>query len=1054
MQNTNISTGVYEQIINRLFLLKLNKVDAERFYIGKKLISKDDAVHILSKYLQHLIEVAFIGTPEDQDVDKYIEFVNSVIRTLGKEFNVDDTDLDLVDAQKSILTAVIDRTNCEYPDIEKHLRAITPVTSLSRSALFFGGRGPADMESELNKEILCADEICWVVSFIKTSGLNLLWNSLKKFTSEGKCLRIITTTYTGATDYDAIARLATLPNTEIKISYDGTQDRLHAKSYIFIRNSGFHTAYIGSSNLSSYALKDGKEWNFKATQFELPQVIENVRNSFESYWCDDTFECFVPGVSDERLKKALGIDWETPLLDFSALDLMRAKDYQQEILEKLDVERNVHGHFRNLVVAATGTGKTVIAAFDFKRYREAHPDCHFLFIAHRQEILHQAMQTFRIVLDDPNFGSIWDGNNEPSNYQHVFASKDTLRNRVDTLQLRADYYDYMVVDEVHHIVAPTYVKLMTCFKPQILLGLTATPERTNEQEDITVFFDGHISAEIRLPAALNAGLLAPFYYYGIPDNVNLSEVKWSGHGYDIAELSRIYTQNDYRTGLILRKMQEYIGNNQLHKVRALCFCVDKNHAKFMNAKFTLAGLKTDVLTSDDDDRHRNIVKKRLQAGTINYLFVVDLFNEGVDIPEIDTILFLRPTESATVFLQQFGRGLRLHKDKDHLTVLDFVGHSRAEFSYKERFEALIGRHSQNIKDEIEGGFANAPFGCKIILEEKAKEEIIANIEGYLRSLNKGRIIKEIAAYYKLAKDAFSLKGFLTYSHVPFHKVYGSMTWGELCQLAGVRKDVSVHAAQIKYAVKKKWLATDSFSYFKQLLRFADSGFKCDTTKFTELEQRYAVMLYYDLYDKAGSYTSIAQMFNDLASDVLFVQEFKEVVEYLKDKCVAPEKEDNSVYKNWNPLRLHGVYTKAQIQAALGFSTLARKSPSREGVERLKDIKLEVMYVDIIKKREEGSMTAYKDYAQNREFFHWETQNRVSEGSREAEAYKNGENNMLLFVRQQVEHPDFGCRMGFTYLGQVTMNSIEGSKPMQIVWHLNTPMSEATYAFASQYKAIG
>lgn len=1054
MQNMNISTGVYEQIINRLFLLKLNKVDAERFYIGKKLISKDDAVHILSKYLQHLIEVAFIGTPEDQDVDKYIEFVNSVIRTLGKEFNVDDTDLDLVDAQKSILTAVIDRTNCEYPDIEKHLRAITPVTSLSRSALFFGGRGPADMESELNKEILCADEICWVVSFIKTSGLNLLWNSLKKFTSEGKCLRIITTTYTGATDYDAIARLATLPNTEIKISYDGTQDRLHAKSYIFIRNSGFHTAYIGSSNLSSYALKDGKEWNFKATQFELPQVIENVRNSFESYWCDDTFECFVPGVSDERLKKALGIDWETPLLDFSALDLMRAKDYQQEILEKLDVERNVHGHFRNLVVAATGTGKTVIAAFDFKRYREAHPDCHFLFIAHRQEILHQAMQTFRIVLDDPNFGSIWDGNNEPSNYQHVFASKDTLRNRVDTLQLRADYYDYMVVDEVHHIVAPTYVKLMTCFKPQILLGLTATPERTNEQEDITVFFDGHISAEIRLPAALNAGLLAPFYYYGIPDNVNLSEVKWSGHGYDIAELSRIYTQNDYRTGLILRKMQEYIGNNQLHKVRALCFCVDKNHAKFMNAKFTLAGLKTDVLTSDDDDRHRNIVKKRLQAGNINYLFVVDLFNEGVDIPEIDTILFLRPTESATVFLQQFGRGLRLHKDKDHLTVLDFVGHSRAEFSYKERFEALIGRHSQNIKDEIEGGFANAPFGCKIILEEKAKEEIIANIEGYLRSLNKGRIIKEIAAYYKLAKDAFSLKGFLTYSHVPFHKVYGSMTWGELCQLAGVRKDVSVHAAQIKYAVKKKWLATDSFSYFKQLLRFADSGFKCDTTKFTELEQRYAVMLYYDLYDKAGSYTSIAQMFNDLASDALFVQEFKEVVEYLKDKCAAPEKEDNSVYKNWNPLRLHGVYTKAQIQAALGLSTLARKSPSREGVERLKDIKLEAMYVDIIKKREEGSMTAYKDYAQNREFFHWETQNRVSEGSREAEAYRNGENNMLLFVRQQVEHPDFGCRMGFTYLGQVTMNSIEGSKPMQIVWHLNTPMSEATYAFASQYKAIG
>ena len=1054
MQEKNIATGVYEQIINRLFQLKLNEVDTERFYIGKKLISKDDAVHILSKYLQHLIEVAFVGVPEEQDVDKYTQFVNSVIKTLGKEFNVDDTELDLIDAQKSILTAVVDRTNYEYPDIEQHLKAITPVTSLSRSALFFGGRGPADMESELNREILCSDEICWVVSFIKTSGLNLLWNSLSKFANEGKRLRVITTTYTGATDYDAIARLATLPNTEIKISYDGTQDRLHAKSYIFLRNSGFHTAYIGSSNLSHYALKDGKEWNFKATQFELPQVIEEVRNSFETYWSDATFEPFIPGISDERLKKALGTDWETPLLDFSALDLMRAKDYQQEILEKLDVERNVHGHYHNLVVAATGTGKTVIAAFDFKRYREAHPDCHFLFIAHRQEILRQAMQTFRIVLDDPNFGSLWDGNNEPSSYQHVFASKDTLRNRVDELQLTNDYYDYMVVDEVHHIVAPTYVKLMTCFKPQILLGLTATPERTNEQEDITTFFDGHISAEIRLPAALNAGLLSPFHYYGIPDNVDLSEVKWSGHGYDVAELSRIYTQNDFRTGLILKKMQEYIGVSQLHKVRALCFCVDKNHARFMNAKFTLAGLKTAMLTSDDNDHHRRIVKKQLQAGIINYLFVVDLFNEGVDIPEIDTILFLRPTESATVFLQQFGRGLRLHKGKDHLTVLDFVGHSRAEFSYKERFEALIGRHSRNIKEEIEGGFTNAPFGCKIILEDKAKEEIITNIEGYLRSLNKNRIIKEIAAYHSVCADTFSLKGFLAYSHVPFHKVYGSLTWGELCQLAGVQKKVSEHAAQLKYAVTKKWLATDSYSYFTQLLRFADSGFKCDVSAFSENEKRQAVMLYYDLFDKAGNYASIDEMFSDIASDSLLIKEFKEVVTYLRDICSAPEKEDNSVYKEWNPLRLHGVYTKAQIQAALGLSTIERKSASREGVERNKDIKLEAMYVDIIKQREEGSMTAYQDYAQNREFFHWETQNRVREGSREAEAYRTGANNMLLFVRQQVEHPDYGCRMGFTYLGQVTIKSIEGSKPMQIVWHLNTPMSEATYAFACQYKAIG
>ena len=281
-----------------------------------------------------------------------------------------------------------------------------------------------------------------------------------------------------------------------------------------------------------------------------------------------------------------------------------------------------------------------------------------------------------------------------------------------------------------------------------------------------------------------------------------------------------------------------------------------------------------------------------------------------------------------------------------------------------------------------------------------------------------------------------------------------MTWGELCKEAGVCDNVSPNASLIKYAVTKKWLATDSYSYFSQLIKFVDCGFLCDTNKFSEYEKRCAVMFYYDLFDKAGNYVSIEEMFNDLATDKLFIQELKEVLTYLCDRCSAPEKEDNSVYKEWNPLRLHGVYTKAQIQAALGFSTLERKSPSREGCERLKDIKLEAMYVDVIKQREEGSMTAYKDYAMNRELFHWETQNRVREGSREAEAYRKGENNMLLFVRQQAEHPDYKCRMGFVYLGQVTLKSIEGSKPMQIVWHLNTPMSEATYAFASQYKAIG
>lgn len=1050
----SLSIGVYEQIVNNLIRVKLDSIDTCQFFVGTKSISKIDAINLLCKYLQHLLEIAFANINEEEDSDKCSRFVNDIIVNLGRDFNIEDSQENLIDAGRSILTAVVDKTRCDYPDIEQYIKDITPETTLSRSALFFGGKGPTDMQSELNREILCSDEICWVISFIKVSGLNLLWKSLQRFTSEGKKLRIITTTYTGATEYEAISRLAYLPNTEIKITYDGTQDRLHAKSYIFLRNSGFHSAYIGSSNLSSYALKDGKEWNFKATQFELPHIIESVRNSFESYWNDETFEDFIPGISDERLKKALGATWDDPLLDFSALDLMRAKDYQQEILEKLDVERNVHGHFRNLVVAATGTGKTVIAAFDFMRYKEQHPDCHLLFIAHRQEILKQAMKTFSIVLGDPNFGDLWDGENEPQSYQHVFASKDTLRNRLDSLNLSADYYQYVIVDEVHHIVAPTYVKLMTYFKPEILLGLTATPERTNSEEDITVFFDGHISAEIRLPAALNAGLLAPFHYYGIPDNIDLTEVKWSGHGYDPSELTKIYTSNDYRTGLILKKMQEYIGNNNLHKIKALCFCVNKDHARYMNAKFTLSGLRSDMLTSDDSDTHRNVVQKRLRLGQINYLFVVDLFNEGVDIPEIDTILFLRPTESCTVFLQQFGRGLRKHKNKDHLTVLDFVGHSRTEFNYKDRFEALIGRHSRNIIEEIKGGFTNAPFGCKITLEKKAQEEILANIEGFIRSMRKDKIIQEVATFRKANPIGFSLSSFLNYTHIPLHKIYNVMTWGEFCSAAGVQSELSPNVAAIKFAVSKKWMATDSFSYFSKLISFVDSGFKVEVSSFSDTEMRYATMFYYDLFDTAGAFDSIQDMFDSLAQDNLFISEVKEVLYILRERCSSPEKTDNSIYSGWNPLKLHGVYTKAQIQSAFGLSTFYKKSSAREGVERIWGINLEAMFVDVIKKREEGSTTDYKDFAMGKKRFHWETQSTVSSTSPTAENYRNRTNHQLLFVRQQSTHPETKATMGYVYLGEVELVSMEGSRPIQIVWELKSPMSESAYAFASQYKAIG
>jgi superfamily II DNA or RNA helicase len=1043
--------GIYEQIINQLFKAKINSVDKENFYIGQRSITKQDSVSLLSKYLHHLLEIAF-DSIDDQDVDKSVDFVNDVIRSIGRQFNIEDYNNDVIDAGKSILTSVVDKSKCDYPDIEEYLGEVMPLTSLSKSSLFFGGKsGEVSMQEELNREIRCADEICWVVSFIKVSGLNLLYKSLKEFTSEGKKLRIITTTYMGATEYSAITKLANLPNTEIKISYDGSQDRLHAKAYIFIRNSGFHTAYIGSSNISSAALRDGREWNFKATQYELPDVIDSVRRSFEVYWNDETFETFKLGIDDDKLKKALNIE-EFTLLDYSKLDIIRAKDYQLRILERLDYEREVLGNWHNLIVAATGTGKTVISAYDFKRYYKDHPNCHFLFIAHRQEILKQALDTYRYILDDQNFGELMYSGQEPTKYNYLFASKDSLINKLDQPILKPDYYDYIVVDEVHHIVAQTYVRLMTHFKPKVLLGLTATPERTNASEDITIYFDNRISAEIRLPEALNAGILCPFRYYGIPDGTDLTGVKWTAHGYDASELTKIYTANDMRTGLILRKLEEYVADS-VGKVRALCFCVNKEHAKYMCAKFTLAGLRCEVLTSENDDRHRKLVREKLKKGEINYLFVVDIFNEGVDIPEIDLILFLRPTESLTIFLQQFGRGLRKVKGKEFVTVLDFVGHARQEFNYKDRFEALIGRRSQGIKTEIKNGFPNLPFGCAITLEEKAKEEILANIDGVISRMRTSNIIKEVREFYEANTVGFSLGTFLNYINIPLHRIYrNNNTWNDICVAAEITQSVSRYRKLIYFAVSNKWLATDSYSYFNQLLKFVERKFRYNVAEFDDKEKRYATMFYYDLCDREGEFDSLQQMFDELSNDEILIKELGEVLTILRNNCIALEKDDNSVYKTWNPLKLHGVYTRSQIQAALGTSNFNKKSSSREGVERRRDINLEAMYVDIIK--DPSSAGNYDDYAMSRTKFHWESQRTVSDTCPTAEAYRNGDNHMLLFVRQQKKDPETNVTMGYTYLGEVTFESMEGSRPLQIVWDLVSPMSEATFAFASQYKAIG
>ena len=1048
--------GIYEQIINQLFEEKIASIDQKRFYIGERVIKKDEVAKLLSMYLTSIFEqvlsdmVDMYDEAEDEEerkdssVKKGLDLANSIIRKLVNEFHLDSGNL--VSAQAKILTAVIDKTQSDYPDLTKRLEEMMPMKGLVNGALFTG-KG-MKMYTELQKEIASANEIRLMVSFIKKKGLALILPHLEDFTNKGGQLKVITTTYMQATDYEAVLQLARLKNTEIKITYDITSERLHAKAYIFLRDTGFNTAYIGSSNISEQALDTGAEWNVKVTQMEQPRMMKTILGAFDASWWADGYETFVNGEDNDRLKAALNKEVDNQI-DFSTLKgLIRPFDYQQEILERLQVEREVRGHWRNLVVAATGTGKTVMAASDYKAFAEKNERARLLFVAHREEILRQSLQTYRQVLSDYNFGEKWYGGEEPANYEYVFASKDTLNNRLDTLSLPADYYDYIVIDEVHHVAASSYRKLINHFTPKVLLGLTATPERM-DGEDITQDFDGTISAEIRLDDALNKGLLAPYYYYGITDSVDYSEVAWDKGHYVASELSHIYTYNDARTAVILQSLQKYLTN--IRDVRALCFCVDQQHARYMAAKFTLCGLKADVLTSENA-LMRAPLYRRLKNKEINYLFVVDMFNEGVDIPEVDTILFLRPTESLTVFIQQFGRGLRKAEGKTHVDILDFVGNCRAEFNYTDRMRVMLGRTSMSVVEEMERDCPHLPFGCRIILEPKAKEYIMNNIKGAIQRFTTRKITALIQNFERHHSVPLTLTNFVNIYKLPLDKMYKGRTWNQLLYEAGVNEELSRFNEELSRAVFRKWSATDSYSYLSFIEGLARQSFKVKVADMSSLDQKRLLMLYYDLFENAGRFQRFQDMVDALSRDSVFCNELKEVMPLLLKDNKAYEKADNSLLPNF-PLKLHGVYTKAQIQVAIGTSTLNHKSSAREGVERNKEINVEAMFVDIIKNREEGSTTDYDDKALSPYLFQWDTQNRVKPESKEGQAYIQQTQTMLLFVREQKNFVEDKTRtMGYVYLGRVTLSDWQyknlGTRmQMQIRWNMVEPIPGSVMHFA-------
>ena len=417
--------GLYEQIINKDLDTELSGTDK---LCQTAPIDRAEAAKVLAKYVAEIVEKGLNNVKDNGgDLSSQVELVNRIVSTVMTETKEADFGTLSVAERAEQLLALFDKKN-NVLALDERAEIIRPETSIAQSSLFTGAIHEPQMFTELKKEIMSCNRMDMLVSFIKWSGLRLIMDELTAFTQNGGQLRIITTSYMGATDVKAIEELRKLPNTRIKVSYDTKRTRLHAKTYVFYRDTGFTTAYVGSSNLSNAAISSGLEWNVKVTKKDLPETMDKTAATFESYWNSNEFEYYSED-QKQRLARALKAEkyFDTNNAAIYTMDI-QPYSYQQEILDKLDAERNVRGYCHNLVVAATGTGKTVISALDYKRLRKqnaGHP-CRLLFVAHREEILRQSLYTFRAVLKDANFGEMFVGSCKPDSIDNLFVSIQTF----------------------------------------------------------------------------------------------------------------------------------------------------------------------------------------------------------------------------------------------------------------------------------------------------------------------------------------------------------------------------------------------------------------------------------------------------------------------------------------------------------------------------------------------------------------------------------------------------------------------------------------------------
>ncbi|USK60756.1 DEAD/DEAH box helicase [Peribacillus asahii] len=899
--------------------------------------------------------------------------------------------------------------------------------------------------NELTKAIDECERFYFSVAFINFSGLQLLLDAFKEAEKKGVKGQIITSTYLNFTEGKALKKIKNFNNIDLKVFVTDREIGFHTKAYIF-EFKDYYKVIIGSSNITQSALKSNIEWNVELITKDDALFIQDVLKEYDYLWnssveADDEFirryEEFIQSLSAFQPKKQM---------IYENAEYIVPNRMQKQAVENLERIRSF-GEKKALVVAATGTGKTYMSAFDVKSYNPKR----ILFIVHREEILKKAKETFEKLI--PNRGltfGLLTGNHKQGHADYVFATIQTISKCY--LEFKQEEFDYLIIDEAHHATSPSYQSVLDYFKPKFTLGMTATPERS-DHSNVFDLFDNNVALEVRLHEALEDDLVIPFHYFGITDieGIDLSDVNID----DVAEITKRLKVNE-RVDYIISQMNFYGHDGK--KRKALGFCASIEHAKYMAEEFNNRGYKSVCLFGGDsvDQRAYYVNKLEDDQDELQCIFTVDIFNEGVDIPSVNTVLMLRPTNSPIVFIQQLGRGLRKHDSKTFLTVLDFIGNHNKTFLIAIALNGSRYYDKESLKVAIATKFANIPGSTHIQMDKIAQERILEQIDKEnFKSLK--YLKEEYFEFKKLnsGKTPYFLMDYMKYDGAPDPIKYIDLKKTYLEFVASVEKEDDLkkllenelfEGALKELSSKLPIKRIYEFVIAKYLLEHQEISLttaRSEILKLVQDVQEDSVVhafqcLNQDYYD-SGQLKRNLKLFThsdgklektQALINVLGNEEYRTYIEDLLNYGISRYKKEFKE-KDYG-LPHFKLYEQYQMADAALLSNYRKSHSSFRGSGLLSNENDYFLFIDLHKEADVKESINYQDEFINERFFQWQSPNSTAQSSERGKniIYNKARNiNLHLFIRKYKQID--GKTEPYIYIGKGNTVSFEGEKPITV-----------------------